>query len=97
MNVKFTLEGLPEIQAALKHLSGQQVDKALLTAFRRTATPIPGYMAKAAKPLLHGQARGAEAAHTEATGQAIHGRWGRDQHQDQCAAYEWAAIPTLKG
>lgn len=50
MNVKFTLEGLPEIQAGLKHLSGQQVDKALLTAFRRTATPIPGYMAKAAKP-----------------------------------------------
>ena len=50
MNVKFTLEGLPEIQAGLKHLSGQQVDKALLTAFRRTATPIPGYMARAAKP-----------------------------------------------
>ena len=50
MNVKFTLEGLPEIQAGLKHLSGQQVDKALLTAFRRTATPIPGYMAKSAKP-----------------------------------------------
>lgn len=50
MNVHFTLEGLPEIQAGLKHLSGQQVDKALLTAFRRTATPIPGYMARAAKP-----------------------------------------------
>ena len=50
MNVNFTLEGLPEIQAGLKQLSGQQVDKALLTAFRRTATPIPGYMARAAKP-----------------------------------------------
>jgi hypothetical protein len=46
---KFTLDGDEKLQAALKRLYGKQVDKALATAFRRTATPIPGYMARAMK------------------------------------------------
>jgi hypothetical protein len=49
MEVKFTLEGHKEMQRALVQLRGQDIDKALQTGFRRAATPIPGYMARAAK------------------------------------------------
>ena len=49
MEIKFTLEGHKDMQRALVQLRGQDIDKALATGFRRAATPIPGYMARAAK------------------------------------------------
>ena len=48
MQVKFTLEGHKDMQRALVQLRGQDIDKALATGFRRAATPLPGYMARAA-------------------------------------------------
>jgi hypothetical protein len=48
MEVKFSLEGHKEMQRALVQLRGQDIDKALATGFRRAATPLPGYMARAA-------------------------------------------------
>ena len=43
----FRLEGEKELQRALVKLRGQDINKALYIGFKRTATPIPGDMARA--------------------------------------------------